>query len=89
MEHYRCVRCYLPSTTRERAVDTLQFFPKTIPFPEVSSEDYLKQAASDILAILRNPPTSLPYLAYGDATNNAIVQIATLLGRAATPPPVL
>jgi hypothetical protein len=86
MEHYRCVKCYLPSTARERDVDTLQFFPKKFTFPAISTEDYLKQAASDILAILQKPPSSLPYLAYGDATNNAIVQIATLLGRAVAPP---
>ncbi len=86
MEHYRCVKCYLPTTARVRDVDTLQFFPKKIPFPKITTEDYLKQAASDILAILQKPPSSLPYLAYGDATNNAIVQIATLLGRADAPP---
>ena len=86
MEHYRCVKCYLPSTARERDVDTLKFFPKTVAFPEISTEDYLKQAASDILSILKDPPSSLPYLAYGDATNNAIVHIATLLGRAVPPP---
>jgi hypothetical protein len=89
MEHYHCVKCYIPTTSRERNVDTLQFFPKKIPFPRISTEDYLKQAASDIVAILKNPPSSIPYLAYGDTTNNAIVQIATLLGRAETPPPVL
>jgi hypothetical protein len=33
-------------------------------------------------------PSSLPYLAYGDLTNNAIVQIATLLGRAVAAPPL-
>jgi hypothetical protein len=86
MEHYRCVKCYLPSTARERDVDTLQFFPKKIPFPKISTEDYLKQAASDILSILQNPPSSLPYLAYGDPTKNALVQIATLLGRSVSPP---
>ena len=39
MEHYRCVKCYLSSTARERDVDTLQFFPKTVPFPDISTED--------------------------------------------------
>jgi hypothetical protein len=86
MEHYRCVKCFLPSSARERDIDTLQFFPKTGPFPNVSTEDYLKQAASDILSILQKSPSTLPYLAYRDATNNAIVHIATLLGRAAAPP---
>jgi hypothetical protein len=78
---------YQPSTARERDVDTLQFFPKKIPFPSISTEVYLKQAASDILAILQKPPSSLPYLSYGDPTNNSIVQIATLLGQAVAAPP--
>jgi hypothetical protein len=46
---------------------------------ETTTVDYLKQAASDMLSILQNPPSQLPYLAYGDATKNAIIQIATLL----------
>jgi hypothetical protein len=86
MEHDRCVKCYLPTTSRERDVDASQFFPKKIPFPKTSTEDYLKQAASDILAVLQKPPTTLPYLAHGDATNNAVVAIITLLGRADVPP---
>jgi hypothetical protein len=36
--------------------------------------------------VLQKPPATLPYLAHGDATNNAIVPIATLLGRADVPP---
>jgi hypothetical protein len=64
MEHYRCVKYYIPTTARERDVDTLQFFPKKIPFPSISTEDDLKQDASDILAILQKRPSSLPYLAY-------------------------
>jgi hypothetical protein len=88
MEHYCRVKCYLPATAQERNVDTLQFFPKAIPFPAISTEYYLKQAASDILSILQNLPSQLPYLSYGDATNNAIVQIAiALLGRAKSSPP--
>jgi hypothetical protein len=31
-------------------------------------EDYLKQAAADMLAILTKPPTSVPFLQYGDGT---------------------
>jgi hypothetical protein len=88
MEHYRCLKCDIPTTARERDVYTLQFFQKKIPFPSISIEDYLKQAASNILAILQKPPSSLPYLAYGDPTKNAIVQIATLLGRAVAAPPL-
>jgi hypothetical protein len=86
MEHYRCVKCYIPATGRVRDVDTLEFFPKQFPFPAVTTEDYLKQAAADIISLLQNQNSALPSLEYGAPTQNALVQIATLLGRAATAP---
>ena len=42
LEHYRCVKCYMPATARVRDVDTLQFFPNKVPIPSTSTEDYLK-----------------------------------------------
>ena len=86
MEHYRCVKCYIPASGRVRDVDTLQFFPTTIPFPKIDPIDYLTQAASDIVVLLQQPTTNLPFLSYGDKTKNALLQIATLLGRATDPP---
>jgi hypothetical protein len=87
MHHYRCVQCFMPTTSKVRDVDTVDFFPTTIPFPSVSTEDYLRLAAGDVLNILRSPPASLPSLSYGDATKNALVQIAQLLGQATPPTP--
>jgi hypothetical protein len=87
MEHYHCVKCYIPNTGRVRDVDTLEFFPKQFPFPAVTTEDYLKQAVADILSLLKNQSSALPSLEYDAATENVLVQIATLLGRVATPPP--
>jgi hypothetical protein len=55
MEHCRCVKCYLPTTSRERDVDALQFFPKKIPFPKNSTEDCLKQAAPTFWLCFRSP----------------------------------
>jgi hypothetical protein len=39
MERRCCVKRCLPSTARARDVDTLQFFPKKIPFPKMLTED--------------------------------------------------
>jgi hypothetical protein len=89
MEHYHCVKCYIPATHCEHDVDTLEFFPNQIPFLAIATKDYLKEAALDILSILRSKPTTLPTLEYGDNTKNALVQIARLLGRATKPPPEL
>ena len=53
-------------------------------------DDYLKQAASDILTILADPPKStLKTLEAGDITRNALQKIATLLHRADPLPPQL
>ena len=61
LNHYRCVRAFITDTSSERITDTVEFFPHTLPFPETSDADYLKQAADDILAILQNPTPTLPF----------------------------
>jgi hypothetical protein len=87
MEHYRCVKCFLPQTNRVRDADTVKFFPHKIPFPSTTTTDYLHQAANDILAILKDPPkSSFPSLESGCITNNALTKIATLLHRASKMP---
>ena len=70
MEHYRYVNFYSPETKSTCDADTVEFFPKEIPFPKTASEEYLLQSASDILAILQSPLKSLLYLQYRDSTKN-------------------
>ena len=86
-DHYRCVSCYIPSTHRVRHADTVKFFPKVVPFPAVTLDDFLRQATSDILAILQNP-TTIPTLQCGDDTQEAVHKIAKLLNRS-VPRPIL
>ena len=45
------------------------FFPKTIKFPEITINDFLTQAATDITSLLAHPPTStIPSLQAGNHT---------------------
>ena len=82
MQHYRCIKCYFPITKSERNVDTVTFFPKSIPFPKVSADDFLKQAATDIINILSHPPsTTTLSLQIGDETRNGLVKVAKALNR--------
>ncbi len=37
MNHYRCMRCYLPDTRTEIDSDTLQFIPTSVPVPETTT----------------------------------------------------
>jgi len=57
------------------------FFPHDVPIPKVSTEDYLRQAASNIVNLLTNQIANLPFLHVGYGTQNALLQIAQLLNR--------
>ena len=81
-EHYRCVQCYIPRTRSIRVSDTVTFFPHRIPFPEVKLEDFIRHALSDIITLLTDPPsTTTVSLQAGNETQNALLQIATILNR--------
>ena len=81
-DHYRCINCYFPKTRSQRHVDTVTSFPVTVPFPKLSIEDFLKQAAQDIVTILKDPPsTTTLSLKVGDEMNNALVHLAEILNR--------
>ena len=42
-EHYRCFRCFIPSTGKEIITDTVKFLPEKIPFPcETFQERFLR-----------------------------------------------
>ena len=82
-DHYRCIKVYFPKTRSERNCDTITFFPTVIPYPEVKIDNFLRQAATDIITILTAPPsTTTPSLQAGDVTKNALLDIATILHRA-------
>ena len=52
MEHYRCYEYFITSSRGKMNPDIVDFFPQHIPFLKVTNEQYLRQAATDILAIL-------------------------------------
>ena len=77
LQHYRCINCYFSKTRSQRNCDTVTFFPTVILHPKINLEDYLRQAADDIISILINPTThTTPNLELGDETKNALLNIA-------------
>ena len=83
LSHYRCIRCYFPKSKSERVCDTVQFIPNVIPIPQTNIDDYLRQAAGDIVSILNKPPsTTYPSLQAGDPVRNALHELAIQLNRA-------
>ena len=51
-DHYRCIKCYFPTTWSECNCDTVTFIPNVVPFPKVTTDDFLCQATMDIIALL-------------------------------------
>ncbi len=58
MEHYRCYRCYVPSTHGGCIADTVEFFPADWPMPKLSSADRIVLAAKELVEALRHPTPS-------------------------------
>ena len=86
MNHYRCYKYLIPSTGGKINADTVEFSPQNIPFPIVTSEQYLHQAATDILAILHSPEKNISSLTYGSPITNAYIQVVQILKRATSQP---
>ena len=80
------MQCYIPKTGIVRITDTLQYIPKSFASPKTTTEDYLQQDVSNILAIIQEPPNALPFISYVYATNNVINQIARILHSSTTQP---
>jgi hypothetical protein len=86
---YKHYTFYIPSTYREQEADMVEWKPRKVAFPETTTEDYLKQAVTDIATILQHTPKLRNIqLDYGDVTNNAWTHLADMLARAAAKPPI-
>eukprot|EP00560_Eucampia_antarctica_P004750 CAMPEP_0197840406 /NCGR_PEP_ID=MMETSP1437-20131217/45590_1 /TAXON_ID=49252 ORGANISM="Eucampia antarctica, Strain CCMP1452" /NCGR_SAMPLE_ID=MMETSP1437 /ASSEMBLY_ACC=CAM_ASM_001096 /LENGTH=170 /DNA_ID=CAMNT_0043450015 /DNA_START=812 /DNA_END=1324 /DNA_ORIENTATION=+ len=73
LEHYRCVKSFIPNTYSKRDCDTVEFFPSKIVFSSMSTDNYLHQCLKDILSILKDPPPlTIPSLQAGDNTVTAV-----------------
>ena len=80
--HYRCVKCYIPSTHAEIVIDTAKFLPELVPIPYSDKDSLMTQILNDIKDVLRaKNKLNIPKEEYGSKTRNALQKIAELLGR--------
>ena len=66
---------------------SVEWFPHQIPFPKVTTDDYLTQTAKDMLDLIRKKLETtrkkpIPSLTYGSKLLNAYTEMAKLLQRA-------
>jgi hypothetical protein len=91
LNHYQCHQCYIPSTSQSWNVLTVDWFPHTVPFPKVDTDDYLRQTANNMLSLLHSRKEHQSPLAFRSTTKNVFIQIAQILRRAnrlPIPPPL-
>ena len=62
LDDYWCFRCYIIPTWSTRNSDTAKLSPKTIPFLYNTTENYLWQAAEDIISIISRKYNPLQHL---------------------------
>ena len=80
MDHYRCLKTYIPKTHRERISDTLDLIPNIIPIPESNLEDHIKNMSEQLIHLLANKKKATgPFLE--ETTKSGLLEIARLLGR--------
>ena len=75
-------KCYISTTRAEVNTYTVVFFSKYIDFPAVKIDDFLTQAAENIIKVLKNPPAPIvPSFEAGYETNNSILKLALIFDR--------
>jgi hypothetical protein len=78
MHHYRCQNVYISTTTSDRIVDTLEFFPHNYQMPQLSSTDRLIMAAKDMTDAFQNPHPDVPFASVGDDTISALANLSAI-----------
>ena len=66
LHHYQCYRVWVPCTHAERIVDTISFFPKAVPLPELTHKDAAIQAAHELTHALQQPHFHRPLTQFHD-----------------------
>ena len=84
-DHYRCHKCYLPSTNVERIANTVSFFPHDFAVPMNDHQDNLIRSIRDITAALKHRYLHTPLQPVGDEQFEAIKKLEYFLSRTSTP----
>ena len=88
MEHYRCMKCYMPKSRMERVADTIQFLPAKIPFPTLSLNDQLMYTLDKLASILMSKEFQVmnqTTLSFDSQTVAELEFLTTILLRMAAP----
>ena len=79
LNHYRCVKCFIPTTRSEVISDTVKFIPQHVPIPSASIDDYIRAALQHIISLLhiKNNNKLNTDILDSKQPNAALIQVAT------------
>ena len=72
LSHYRCFRCYIPSTKSEQISDTITFLQNKTPVPSVSTAEKILDKLKQLLASTKTSPKTFSFI---PTDNNAMKSI--------------
>ena len=82
LDHYRCFKCFVPSTASVINTDTVKMIPHVVPIPNFSDATAVQQAIADILHIIKNSrEVNIPKFWKGDAIQGAFQNVADALNQ--------
>jgi hypothetical protein len=76
LEHYRCYTAYINKTRGERVVETVDFFPKKIKLPFLSTQELATKSAKELTHALFYPQPAGPFFKVGDEQKLALKRLA-------------
>eukprot|EP00957_Ditylum_brightwellii_P151451 11533599-Ditylum_brightwellii.AAC.1 len=82
LEHYWCIKCFMPDMAAEVDADIGKLIPHMIPIPSFSDENTIRQTIGDIIYILKWPEKmNIPTVMKGDPIVQVFENITALLGK--------
>ena len=81
-----CYRVYIPKTRSERTAKAMKLFPHQCPVPKISSVNAAIIAARALAEALTNPAPAAPFYHFGDAHQQAIVDLDKIFESAIAKP---
>ena len=78
LHHYQCYRVWVPRTHAGRIVDTISFFPKAVPLPELTHKDAAMQAAHELIHALQQPCFRGPLAQFHDDYHTSLHELSKI-----------
>ena len=78
LHHYQCYRVWVPHTHAKRIVDTISFFPKTVPMPDHTHKDAVIQAARELTHALQQPHFRGPLAQFHDNYLTSLLELSKI-----------